>query len=220
MENTNLRWLQVLSVLMFFAGLSFLVARLHSAFVGRLPVYALSLTIYYIGLMGARQPFLYTRVQSSSLSTAKRDNIQAGHPLPPPVVSPIGEPVAASPTSKVEKTPKEDAQDWARLEKLIKNEKSYLEPSLTIAQLASRTQLTTKRLSGLISSFENCNFFDYINNHRIHQAKQLLTDPTRKWSITEIAVEAGFNSRSPFYAQFKKRTGMTPSEYRSSEKRP
>ena len=55
-------------------------------------------------------------------------------------------------------------------------------------------------------------FFDYINSWRIDYASEALikTDET----VLDIAVDAGFNSRSSFYKAFKNIKGCTPSEYR------
>jgi AraC-like DNA-binding protein len=52
----------------------------------------------------------------------------------------------------------------------------------------------------------------------VEDFKQLALDPSHKHlSLLGIAQEAGFNSKATFYAIFKKKTGMTPSEYLESQ---
>jgi AraC-like DNA-binding protein len=58
-------------------------------------------------------------------------------------------------------------------------------------------------------------FNDLVNEARIAYAKALLSDPSSSGStILDIAYEAGFNSKTTFYALFKKSEGLTPSEFR------
>ena len=61
-------------------------------------------------------------------------------------------------------------------------------------------------------------FFDYVNGWRIEEAKPLIRNGEQ--TVLAIAYEVGFNSRSSFYAAFKKQTGVTPSAYKSSPHQP
>ena len=54
----------------------------------------------------------------------------------------------------------------------------------------------------------------YLIRYRIDQAKELLTLSER--SVTEIGLDCGFSDASQFIRHFRKRTGMTPSEYRKN----
>lgn len=56
------------------------------------------------------------------------------------------------------------------------------------------------------------NFVDYLTDLRINAAKELLADPMRP--AAEIANMVGYESANYFARSFKKRTGMTPTEYR------
>ena len=58
-------------------------------------------------------------------------------------------------------------------------------------------------------------FFDFMNQYRINYAKDLLIDQNRQdLTVLEILYDAGFNSKSSFNTEFKKRSGVTPTEYR------
>jgi AraC-like DNA-binding protein len=59
------------------------------------------------------------------------------------------------------------------------------------------------------------NFYDFINSYRLERVTEYLKDPKKRdQSILEIAFGAGFNSKSTFNTVFKRKTGMTPTEYR------
>ena len=63
------------------------------------------------------------------------------------------------------------------------------------------------------------NFFDYINSLRVEEAKRLLIETSKKeMNVIEIAYSVGFNNKVSFNNTFKKWTGMTPTEFRASEK--
>lgn len=57
---------------------------------------------------------------------------------------------------------------------------------------------------------------DYINEVKLEEAKKLLSSTEK--SIVDIAVALGYSSQPYFTTLFKKRTGMTPVEYRETYK--
>ena len=78
------------------------------------------------------------------------------------------------------------------------------------------TNIPQNYLSQVINETFNCNFYDFINGHRIKEAIPILTDPKRQHlSILEILYDVGFNSKSTFYSAFAKETGMTPKAYKN-----
>jgi AraC-like DNA-binding protein len=104
-----------------------------------------------------------------------------------------------------------------RLNSIMDKEKPYLTPSVTINDLADKTGIHCKYLSQIINEKMNQNFFDFINYHRINEAKKILSNPeNKKLTVLEILYEVGFNSKSVFNSAFKKYTGMTPTEFRNS----
>jgi AraC-like DNA-binding protein len=104
---------------------------------------------------------------------------------------------------------------FARLQQHMQITKPYLEPELTLEQLAAQLALRPKILSQVINENTGQNFFDYINRYRIGEAKRILTDPAdKKITVQEVLYTVGFNSKSSFNTLFKKYTGMTPSEFK------
>jgi len=103
------------------------------------------------------------------------------------------------------------------LHKYISEYKPYLNPNLTIKELSEKTDIPSRLLSQIINERLKQNFFDFINMHRIEEAKRILisnTDP--KQTILEVLYECGFNSKSAFNAAFKKYTGLTPTKFKNS----
>jgi len=93
----------------------------------------------------------------------------------------------------------------------------YLDPSLTIQELARQLKIPAKELSVLINLHIGQHFFDFVNEYRIKKAMQLLRDDQKKErTVQEIFFEVGFNSKSSFNTAFKKHTTITPREYRNS----
>ncbi|MFI5152333.1 MAG: helix-turn-helix domain-containing protein [Chitinophagales bacterium] len=95
------------------------------------------------------------------------------------------------------------------------NEKPWLEPELTIDQLAADLAIRSKILSQVINETLHQNFFDFINRYRIEEAMRLLNNPPdKKITVLEVLYQVGFNSKSSFNTLFKKHTGLTPSEFK------
>jgi AraC-like DNA-binding protein len=104
-----------------------------------------------------------------------------------------------------------------KINTLIDHKKLFTEPKLNVEFLANEADINATKLSTVIKQFSNKNFNDYINEFRIDLAKELLKNKDYKnYTITSIGLESGFNSKSSFYATFKKHTGLTPTEYQKS----
>jgi len=91
----------------------------------------------------------------------------------------------------------------------------WLDPDLTLEQLAGQLGLRPRVLSQVINEGLGQNFFEFINRYRIEEAKLLLADPAdKKMTVLEVLYQVGFNSKSSFNTLFKKQTGVTPSEFK------
>lgn len=103
----------------------------------------------------------------------------------------------------------------AALENLLTIEKVYLNPHLSLENVAENLKLSPSYLSRIINSELKTSFPDYLNTYRIKEAESYLKNPEfSKYTISAIGLEAGFNSKSTFYEVFKKATGKTPRAYK------
>lgn len=104
-----------------------------------------------------------------------------------------------------------------KIDGIMRTQKTYLNPELTLDMLAETLGIAAKDLSMIINRHFNLNFYEFVNGYRIEEAKKRLTDPANKEkTITDIYLEVGFNSKSVFNTFFKKLVGKTPSEYRQN----
>lgn len=103
----------------------------------------------------------------------------------------------------------------SKLLAFIQAEKPYLQADLSLEYLATALDMHSKKLSELINRAFGKNFYNFINDFRIEEAKALLldtNDPNK--TVLEILYQVGFNSKSSFNTLFKKATGKTPSQFR------
>ncbi|HEX8327316.1 MAG TPA: helix-turn-helix domain-containing protein [Hymenobacter sp.] len=104
-----------------------------------------------------------------------------------------------------------------RLQAHMAQAEPYLDPELTIQDLANQLNMPVRELSLLINHHLDQHFFDFVNEYRIQKAKRLLKDDSQKsTTVLEILYAVGFNSKSSFNTSFKKHTGLTPTQYRST----
>lgn len=101
-----------------------------------------------------------------------------------------------------------------RLSDLMSSEKTFKNPELTLVELAQFLNLHPNILSQVINSLEKKNFYDYINDKRVEEFKSIVILPkNQKYTLLSLALECGFNSKTTFNRNFKKTTGVSPSDY-------
>ena len=98
-------------------------------------------------------------------------------------------------------------------------EQLFVNSELTLAELAHILNVLPNNLSQVINTFEQKNFYDYINSKRVELFIKLVSIPeNNKYTILSLAYECGFNSKSSFNKYFKKVMNLTPTEYLNSLK--
>ncbi len=108
-----------------------------------------------------------------------------------------------------------DPVEVSRLESYMREHKPHLNCLLNLDNLAGQLHWTPRHLSQLINRHYEQNFFDFINTYRVEECKRLLSDPAhRHQTMLEIMESAGFNSKATFNTFFKKKAGLTPSDFR------
>ena len=103
------------------------------------------------------------------------------------------------------------------LKQYMTEKEPFLDPSLTIQQLANQIEIPVRDLSVLINHHMEQHFFDFVNEYRIQKAMIILKDQSKsELTVLEILYEVGFNSKSSFNTSFKKYTTLTPTAYRNA----
>lgn len=93
--------------------------------------------------------------------------------------------------------------------------KLYLNPRLTLYDVASAAGTNRTYLSAYLNGELNTTFYDYVNGYRVREACRLIDSGTKK-TLAEISELSGFNSLSTFNRAFSRHAGMSPSEYMKS----
>lgn len=193
LKTVNLRWLKIVII----------------GFVCMWSFYLINHTLYVVGLKMSGVLDLFGKLTLVGFSSFLILKVLSRPGILPGINPPGG--------TRKEGDKKIRRDDLEKLTSYMKTEKPYLEPDLALQELAERTSFTPRRLSYIINTEFNKNFFDFINEYRVNEAKALLAGPeASKRTILEILYEAGFNSKSVFNSIFKKRTGYTPSEFKKN----
>ena len=89
----------------------------------------------------------------------------------------------------------------------------YRNNELTLATLAEQVGVGVHHLSEALNQQGGKNFNQFINEYRVAEVCQQLEQNSQR-KLIDLALDAGFSSKSSFNAIFKKLTGQTPSQYR------
>lgn len=104
-----------------------------------------------------------------------------------------------------------------QLTKCMVSEKPFLNENLNLPLLAEQCKISQPYLSQIINQHFKMNFYDFVNQYRIEEAKTKLSSlDFNHMSLLGIAFECGFKSKSSFNRYFKKHTGSSPSEFKKN----
>ena len=123
--------------------------------------------------------------------------------------------IKSAPQSELEENPflklSEKIQDY------FDNEKPYLNPDFSIAQISLSMNVPQNHVLYCINSIFNTKFSKLKTKLRVEQTKVYLQESVHSnITIDGISQLSGFSSRSSFYNAFKEETGITPSDYLKS----
>jgi AraC-like DNA-binding protein len=104
------------------------------------------------------------------------------------------------------------AKKHDELLEFMKKGKPYLNPKLTLTELAHSVTLSSNHLSQIINQYEQVNFHDFVNKYRVEEFIQNVQN-NKNFSLLAHALDSGFNSKSTFNGVFKKFKSVTPSQY-------
>jgi AraC-like DNA-binding protein len=109
----------------------------------------------------------------------------------------------------------------AKIQNGIDVHRLHLQPNINIEEFSSRINLPVKTVSYAINNELGTRFFEFINYHRIQEAKALLADEDKAdLTVLDILMMSGFNNKSSFHRFFKRMVKMSPTEYRRAAQNP
>ncbi len=173
------------------AGLGLVVPDTVTATIHMLFLLSICLLLAYLVLQGLRRPALLPAVVADEQALA--------------------DPVASSPRPVAPALQQQLAAFMAA-------DKPYLNPQLSVGDLADALGVPGRALSACINDSYGSNFSEFINRARVNEARALIADPANgTLSLLDIGLAAGFNSKTSFNVMFKRYTGRTPSAYRQAK---
>lgn len=106
------------------------------------------------------------------------------------------------------------AQHRQELEQFMAEKQPYLDPGLSLRNLAEMMTLPSNQLSQLLNEGFDKNFSEFVNTYRLEAFKAIAANPkNHHLTILALAYESGFNSKTVFNTFFKKMMGITPRQY-------
>ena len=111
----------------------------------------------------------------------------------------------------------ESADNYDKTAVLMGKVKKYLQHNymvcdISLDSVSAILNLNASYFSALFKRTFQVNFLDYLTELRMEAAKELLHDPLR--STAEVANMVGYESANYFTRAFKKKVGVTPTDYR------
>lgn len=119
--------------------------------------------------------------------------------------------------AQVKESPEQNIElqtEYQALLSTMEAKKPYLDQQLSLQKLSDIANISSGKLSTIINTFGNQNFYDFVNGYRVEEVKNKLRSADMEvYSILGIAEECGFNSKASFNRVFKKIEGQTPTQY-------
>ncbi|MEM9548979.1 MAG: hypothetical protein AAGA77_23535 [Bacteroidota bacterium] len=100
------------------------------------------------------------------------------------------------------------------IDKLMNEQKLFLDPDLTMKNLADNMQTSTNNVSWLLNSVYNVNFYDFVNGFRVDEfVRRVEQGQHVHRTILGLSKDVGFKSKSTFYKSFKNILHKTPNQF-------
>jgi len=101
-----------------------------------------------------------------------------------------------------------------QLIQLFSEDKCYQNPNLDLLILSRKLGLSRRETSSVIQKVYKKQFSECVNDFRLEDVLQRFKNQKhRQYTIMALATEAGFSSKSTFYRYFKRKMGLSPSEF-------
>jgi AraC-like DNA-binding protein len=199
-EKINLNWLKYLAfgaaVIWFIVLLNYIIRNFIARDTGIdfMLHFSMSVLIYSMGYLGLSQPEIFLQPAEETPDETEKIKYKK---------------------SGLDDSSSEEIKN--NLLDIMNKKKPYLDSDLTLNKLSGMLSVSVHHLSEVLNKKLNQNYYDFINKYRIEEFKARIEDPSNaNYNLLSIAFDSGFKSKTSFNTIFKKMTGKTPSEYKSS----
>ncbi|MBE6965802.1 MAG: helix-turn-helix transcriptional regulator [Ruminococcaceae bacterium] len=103
---------------------------------------------------------------------------------------------------------------YGSIQKAVEYVNEHYTESLTREEVCKVAMMSKTAFTNLFKQVTGESLVEYIHILRVSLAKQLLCE--NKMNITEVGERCGFDSTTYFGRVFKKKTGMTPKQYKAA----
>lgn len=100
-----------------------------------------------------------------------------------------------------------------RADQIMASKLLFLDPALTISELARAAASNRSYISCYIRKNKGCNFREYVNSMRVRHAYELLRSEKTE-PLSDIALECGFSNLRTMNRSYKAVYGKLPSQER------
>ncbi len=211
----SLRWLVILLVSLFFIVIEFLIITYNSitikpsvGLVNSYPLYILSGVAYFIMSFSLLLfPNILYGIPKRVYSEKEFKKIKSPKQIQPNIVV----------KSSIEEDPFYELSE--NIKEYLNKEKPFVNPNFSVSDIALALQVPQNHILYCINDLMHTKFSALKSDLRIGYAVELLSGSLKESiTIEAIAQQSGFNTRASFYNAFKKKTGMTPTEFIARQK--
>ena len=197
LSNISIDWMQKIIYGLIVAGFVSIIVNsisqpflLNANIAVTLAAIFFSALIYVVGYLGYRQDYNISNIETIE------DNAQEDSSI------------------LIKKNTVEFQRLAGKIVHLFEQDKIHRKQDLKISDLSFKLNSNRSYISKIINTQFDCTFIEFVNKHRIADAKMLFLEQPES-SISDISHQAGFNSASTFTRVFKQHVGESPSIYRT-----
>jgi AraC-like DNA-binding protein len=206
-SRISLRWLKILSgviLLLLLAGSSWKIIAGETEFCIMFPVDIVrGAMLVMIGWFSIRQSQIITINRESEPAT-----------IPPETKNTID---LSIPIAEENKPAPVDEELLRRIRDAMQTEKLYLNPELSLYQLARTINTPAKLVSATINRGTNQTFQAFVNSYRVKEViSRLEAGQQKQLTLLAIAFDCGFNLKATFNRVFREQTGSAPGNFVSN----
>ena len=110
-----------------------------------------------------------------------------------------------------------EAKDHNRMQEIYRYVEENYQEDVSLDEVSRRVSMTVPAFCRYFKRLTSKTFIQFLNEYRIASARRLLADDSL--TVSQVAMESGFNNLSHFNRQFRALMGSSPTDYRKNQAR-